>query len=131
MIRINEGISGDRVAVSSGGGKSLVKTKVTKGVAVSYEVERPRTLFGYLLEKGISKAEWARMRVDKDTALECERIEMELQDDMVANALIGNYDSTLVAKILGIGQQEQVVTPAININLQVNGKDLPKRLEIG
>lgn len=112
-------------------GELIQKVQVRRDGVVTGLVQRPRTLYRFLLENNYTKAQWAEMRIDPKTAEYCERIELELQDDMVCNALIGNYDPSLVSKILGLGQEETVVTPAINVNLTVNGKEVPNRIEIG
>ena len=128
MIKID--IPEDSLSLGSRG-DYIDKTVVQRGHAVTFNVKRPRTLYGYLLERGLSKELWAEMRLSKEYSEECARVEMELHDDLIANALVGNYDSNLVSKLLGIGQSEVIVQPAININLQLDGKDLPKRLEVG
>lgn len=103
---------------------------VKGGRIVREFVSRPKTLFRFLKENGFSRAEWARMRVAPETARYCEEVELELQDDLVCNALIGNYDPSLVARLLGIGKEEIAPSPAININLQIDGNVLPKRIEV-
>jgi hypothetical protein len=109
----------------------LMKSGLMAGEVITIDIPRPLTLKTFLSNAAIPKKIWEQKKGDPNFAYLCELIEQTMEGNLEDGALVGIYDASLVSKMNKIGDTVTVTHQrAINVDLTVNGKQIPSVLEL-
>lgn len=77
------------------------------GSLVYLPTQTPLELRQFLTFAGISRPDWRRYRTDPDFADICDRIEMMIETQNIEGAMVGAYNGSFTARLLGLADKTE------------------------
>ena len=108
---------------------------ITSGIAAGTQVEkqtvRPLTLEMFLAKVGMTKRVWDTKKNTVGFTEVCEAIEQLIDGNLKEGGLVGLFNPSLVSRMCKLSDSVEIKKEnAINVELTINGKSIPKTLEL-
>lgn len=111
--------------------REVLKSGLSAGEIVEYNVDRPLTVSMFLSYIKMSRKVWENKKKKEELRDVITAIEDIISANQIDGALIGAYDAPFVSRLNKIGDNVEVTERrAIDVNLKINGVDMPKTLEL-
>lgn len=85
----------------------LLKSGAAAGTPCYVPVQVPLGLRGFLVFAGLTRGQWRRYRNDPDFADICDRIEMMIETQNIEGAMVGAYNGSFAARLLGLADKTE------------------------
>lgn len=85
----------------------LLKGGAAAGTPCNVPVQTPLQLRGFLVFAGLTRGQWQRYRTDPDFADICDRIEMMIETQNIEGAMVGAYNGSFTARLLGLADKTE------------------------